>query len=300
MANPGGRLAAGLAVGRAPDGRLTVAGHRLTDHHLVAASQAADGSFAAAWTDLGNPNAGLGNEDQVGTPVLAVNADGRLQVFVKNGGGGISTQAQVTGGGWSGQWDDLGGYDLQDGVAAVTGPQGRIEIFASSRTEIQHWAQPRPDEALVRKESLRSGAPASPPEATVDAQGRISVSYREEGTGRVLLLTQEAASGAWPAEPADLGGSGVGQPTAVRTSAGEQLIFARNADNGVSVARGSAGGETFGPWSDLGGTLLGEPGAATDAAGLPALFTIGPTGVLVWRQTGTGPDQPFANQSLGM
>jgi LmbE family N-acetylglucosaminyl deacetylase len=300
LANPGGRLAPGLAVGRGPDGRLTLVGRRLTDHHLVASSQAADGSFAAAWTDLGNPNAGLGDEDQVGTPMLAVNADGRLQVFVKNGGGGISTQAQATGGAWSLRWDDLGGWDLQDGVAAVAGAQGRIEIFASSRTEIQHWAQPRPNEALARDWSFRTDVPASPPQATVDPQGRISVSYRGEGTGRVMLLAQEAAGGTWPAEPADLGGSGVGQPTALLTQGGEQLIFARNADNGVSVARRPATGGTFGPWSNLGGTLLGEPGAAIDAAGLAALFTIGPTGVSVRRQTGTGPDQQFATQDLGM
>jgi LmbE family N-acetylglucosaminyl deacetylase len=299
LADPGGRLASGLAAGRTPDGRLTVAGRRLTDHHLVASAQAADGSFAGGWTDLGNPNAGLGDEDQVGTPALAVNADGRLQVFVKNGGGGISTQAQVAGGGWSGRWDDLGGHDLQDGVTAVTGPQGRIEIFAGSRTEIQHWSQPQPNAALERKESLPSGAPASPPQATVDAQGRISVSYREEGTGRVLLLARPAG-GTWPPEPTDLGGSGLGQSTTVLPAAGGQLIFARNAANGVSVTRRPAGGETFGPWSALGGTLLGEPAAAIDATGQPTLFTIEPTGVSVWRQHGSGPELPFVHQGLGM
>ncbi|WP_212988218.1 PIG-L family deacetylase [Actinoplanes auranticolor] len=299
LAGPGGRLASGLAVGRTPDGRLTVAGRRLSDHHLLASAQAADGSFAGGWTDLGNPNTGLGNEDQVGTPALAVNADGRLQVFVKNGGGGISTQAQAAQGGWSGRWDDLGGHDLQDGVAAVTGPQGRIEIFAGSRTEIQHWSQPQPNAALERKDSLSSGAPASPPQATVDTQGRISVSYREEGTGRVLQLTRPA-DGTWPEEPTDLGGSGLGQPTPALPAAGGQLIFARNAANGVSVTRRSAGGETFSPWADLGGTLLGEPAAAVDAAGLPVVFTIEPTGVSARRQTGTGSEQPFVPQSLGM
>ncbi|MGW4945522.1 PIG-L family deacetylase [Actinoplanes sp. NPDC004185] len=299
LANPGGRLTPGLAVGRTRDGRLTVVGRRSTDHHLVTSVQAPDGSFAGGWADLGNPNAGLGDEDQVGTPALAVNADGRLQVFVKNGGGGISTQAQGSEGGWSGRWDDLGGHDLQDGVAAVTGPQGRIEIFAGSRTEIQHWSQPEPNAAVERQESLRSGAPASPPQVSVDAQGRLSVSYREEGTGRVLLLTRSAA-GTWPEEPADLGGVGLGQPTTVLPASGGELIFARNAANGVSVTRRPAGGETFGPWSDLGGTLLGEPAAAIDASGLPTLFTIEPSGVSVWRQAGTGSQQQFVHQSLGM
>ena len=300
LANPGGRLAPGLAVGRTPNGRLTVVGRRLSDHHLVALAQTATGSFPAAWTDLGNPNAGLGNEDQVGTPALAVNADGRLQVFVKNGGGGISTLAQATGGGWSRVWNDLGGYDLQDGVAAVTGPQGRIEVFAGSRTEIQHWAQPAANAALVRDPSFRSEVPASPPQATVDAQGRISLTYRGEGTGRVMLLAQQAAGGTWPADPVDLGASGVGQPCTVLTPAGEQLIFARNATNGMSVARRPAGGGTFGPWADLGGTLLGDPGAAIDAAGRATVFTIGPTGVSLRRQTGSGPNQPFTSQDLGL
>jgi LmbE family N-acetylglucosaminyl deacetylase len=300
LADPGGRLAPGLAAGRAPTGALTVVGHRLTDHHLVALAQAADGSFAPAWSDLGNPNAGSGNEDQVGTPAVAANADGRLQVFVKNAGGGISAQAQTSAGAWSRQWDDLGGFDLQDGVAAVTGPQGRIEIFASSRTEIQHWAQGGTNGPLVRDLSFPSQVPASPPQATVDSRGRISVAYRQPGTGRVMVLEQQPGGGTWASAPVNLGGSGAGRPAVVLTPAGEQLIFARNAADGLSLARRPADGGAAGAWSDLGGALLGEPAAAIDTAGLATVLTIEPAGVSVRRQTGSGPDRPFADQNLGL
>jgi LmbE family N-acetylglucosaminyl deacetylase len=299
LADTRGRLAPSLSVARASDGRLTVVAHRLSDHHILALAQAANGTFATSWSDLGNPNTGTGSEDQVGSPVAAVNADGRVQVFVKNGGGGISSQVQNTSGGWTGRWDDLGGEDLQDGLAVVTGAQGRIELFASSRGEVQHWKQARANAALTRDTAFRSSVPASPPQASADAQGRISLTYRAQDTGRVLLQAQDTAGGAYPTQPTDLGGTGVGDAALVTTPAGEQLVFARNRDNGLSVARKASGAKTFGAWSNLGGTLLGDAGVTLDSTGLATLFTIGPAGVSVRQQTGSGQTPTFASQLLG-
>ncbi|KJS63333.1 PIG-L family deacetylase [Streptomyces rubellomurinus] len=72
MADPGGRLAPGIAVGTNADGRMEIFARRLTDHHIISLPQGTpNGWWWNSWADHGNPNAGLGNADQVGVPAVA-------------------------------------------------------------------------------------------------------------------------------------------------------------------------------------------------------------------------------------
>lgn len=301
LADPGGAVAPGLSVARHPDGRLEVFAHRLSDHRIVSlAQQSPGGPFRSSWTDLGNPNTGLGNEDMIGTPAAATNADGRLQVFVKNGGGGLSTLRQSTAGGaWERTWGDLGGTDLQDGLSAVTTPQGRIEVFAATRESVLRWYQDRPDRMPVRDGAFRTPTPASAPRAAVDGQGRVTVAFRRAGTATMMQTTQAqpAATAPWQ-EPVDLGGAGLFEPGSVLAPDGRIMLFARQGST-VAATRQTAGG--FGPWQGLGGSTLGPPAAALDAAQRVAVFSVGPTGLSVLRQDATGAEQPFTSwQDLGL
>ena len=302
LADPGGRLAPGLSVARHADGRLEVFARRLAGHRIVSLSQEApNGPFRGSWTDLGNPNTGFGNEDMVGTPAAAVDGDGRLRVFVKNGGGGLSALRQVTAGGaWERVWDDLGGSDLQDGLSAVTTPQGRVEVFAATRGAVLRWYQTRADATLVRDAAFRSAVPAGPPRATVDRQGRLAVAYRRAGTATMMLSTQAGTTptAAW-SEPADLGGAGLFEPGTVLAPDGRLMMFARQG-GGVAASR-QAGGDGFGPWQALDGGTLGPPAAVLDGSGRAAVFSVGATGLSVLRQDATGADQPFSVwQDLGL
>ncbi|MFE7531303.1 PIG-L family deacetylase [Kitasatospora sp. NPDC057542] len=288
MADPGGRLAPGIAVGTNADGRLEVFARRLTDHHIVSLPQGTpNGWWWNGWADHGNPNAGLGNEDQVGVPVVAGDQDGRLELFVKNGGGGLSNIRQTTPGGvWASTWTDLGGTDLQDPVTAIRNGAGRIEVFAGTRTGIVNWWQTAPNGAFSGPGPIPNARPASPPKAALDQDGRIELAYREVGTGAMLVSYQTQPGGSWSQSPAPLGGhGGVGEPAAA-TLGGRVVLFERNRGGGVSTTAQTAPNSGYGAWQDLGGTVLDYPAAIVDGGGVLHVFAIGTDGRVCYR-TGT-------------
>jgi LmbE family N-acetylglucosaminyl deacetylase len=305
LADPAGRLAPGIAVGTNPDGRLEIFAHRLSDHHIVALRQAtANGSFVTGWDDLGNPNLAYGNADNVGTPAVAANADGRLQVFIKNGGGGISTRYRTTAGTWSSTWVDMGGVDLEDGLAAVTNPAGSIELFGSTRQKILHWYQPSPNVGLIADNAFPSGIPASPPSAALNQEGAIDVLYRQPSTENLMVVWQTAPAGGWDPTPVNIGTDGIGQPAMVTAPPGPDariMLFARNGDTGVNTTCQTAPNNGYGTWTNLGGVTLDHPAATLGAQDKAVVFIIGTDGVYASSQVATGGGQPFGTwQTLGM
>lgn len=291
LADPGGALVPGLAIGRDADGRLEIFAHRLADHHLVSLRQdAPGGSFGTAWADLGSPSLGSDLADQVGTPAVALGRDDRLRVFVRNADGGVSVLTQPTpGGSWSGDgWTALLGTDVQDGLSAVTVPGGSIELYASSKIEILRWRQDQVTGAFDLTPPIPTGVPASPPRAIVDPAGRVYVSYLDSETASVRLTHQIEPNGdTWLAEPVSFEATGgTGDPAMTVSSADRNarvVLLARNRDLGVSASVQRGGDSTFGPWDDLGGITLDQPAAATDADGHAMIFAIGRHGVSAGR-----------------
>ncbi|MGP4047785.1 hypothetical protein [Streptomyces sp. 2A115] len=92
---------------------------------------------ALDWTPLGHPNK---TGDRTGVPAVAVDAEGRAHVFVRNAGGGVSMRGQKERGGW-GPWRDLKGRDVEGELAAVTRASGRVELYATSPDGILRWTQ---------------------------------------------------------------------------------------------------------------------------------------------------------------
>lgn len=290
MADPGGRLAPGIVVGTNADGRLEVFARRLTDHHIVSLPQGTpNGWWWNGWADHGNPNTGLGNEDQVGVPVVAASQDGHLELFVKNGGGGLSSIRQTTPGGvWTTTWADLGGTDLQDPVTAIRNGVGAIEVFAATRTGVLGWWQGAPNGTFSGPGPIPGASPASPPKAALDQDGRIELAYREAGTAAMLVSYQTRPGGSWSQSPAPLGGhGGVGEPAAA-TLGGRVVLFERNRGGGVSTTAQTAPNSGYGPWQDLGGTVLDHPAAVVDGNGVLHVFAIG-TDARVHYRTATAP-----------
>ncbi|MGM1065254.1 PIG-L family deacetylase [Saccharothrix sp. Mg75] len=294
LPDPGGPLAQGLAVALGPDGRLELFARRQTDHHLLSLRQTApNGGWSGPWTDLGNPNTAFGNADQVGLPAVAANADGRLQVFVKNGGGGVSAKHR-TATGWS-DWVDLFGTDVQDGLTAVTTPGGTVELFASTRSRLLRWYQAQPNGTFTRDETLPSAVPAGPPSATLAQDGRVEVLYRRAGTEEVVLTVRTAAG--W-AGPVVLGGhGGVGQVAAVTAPPGADarvVVLQRNGGTGVSAARQQGPNAGYGTWTDLGGVVADSPTAVRDARGALVVAAVGTDGAVHLRtQQSATADSPF-------
>ncbi|WP_316527902.1 PIG-L family deacetylase [Kitasatospora brasiliensis] len=288
MADPGGWLVPGIMVATNADGRLEVFARRLIDNHIVSLPQGTpNGSWWNGWADHGNPNAGLGNEDQVGVPVVAAAQDGHLELFVKNGGGGLSAIRQTTPGGAWGTWTDLGGTDLQDPVTAIRNGVGAIEVFASTRSSILGWWQTAPNGGFSGPASIPGARPASPPKAVLDQGGRIELGYREVGTGAMQVSRQTRAGGSWSQSPAALGGhGGVGEPATVLVG-GRVVLFERNGGGGVSTTAQTAPNSGYGPWQDLGGTVLDYPAATVDGNGVLYVFAVGIDGRVHYRTATT-------------
>ncbi|MFE6050019.1 PIG-L family deacetylase [Kitasatospora sp. NPDC056446] len=298
MADPGGRLAPGIAVGTNADGRLEVFARRLTDHHIVSLPQSApNGTWSGTWTDHGNPDAGAEWQKKVGGPVVANDQDGRLEIFVRNGGSGLSRTGQSTPNGpWTGTWADLGGTGLQDPVAAIRNGAGEIEVFAATVTAtgtaadpvvaagILGWRQDAPNGTFGSPDPIPAAAPASPPKAALDQDGRVELAYRDIGTGVMLVSSETAPGGSWSQAPLALNGDGgVGEPAAA-TLGGQVVLFERSRGGGVSTIAQTGPNSGYGTWRDLGGTVLDYPAAIVDGGGVLHVFAIGTDSRVYYRK----------------
>lgn len=303
----GGPLEPGLAVASEHDGRLSVFARRADTAAIVELGQTAvNGAWATSWTSLGNPNAGnTAGEQQVGTPVVTKNGDGRLEIFIRNGGGGVSTSYQQSGSYAFSGWLDMHGSNIQEDPAAVTTNSGRIELFASTKTGILHWYQPTPNNGFNTDSSFPSATPASGPTVAVNQDGRLEVFYRQADSGSVAVSVQAVVDAWWQQTPVVLGGqAGVGPPALVTAPAGSDgrvSAFTRNGSGGVSSVRQAAANGAFGSWTDLGGNFIGLPTAAVDSSGAVVLLSMGAGGQLaVNKQTAAVGDAPFGGwQQVG-
>jgi hypothetical protein len=234
-----------------------------------------------------------------------------LQLFVKNGSGGVSTRWQTAAnGGWS-DWLDLGGGPgVQDGLAAITTGSGHIELFAYAIEGrvgmIEHWHQPTANGELTAGPLIPAFEPAGPPTVAANADGRLDVLYRVAGSdaepraAQVGRTRQAAADGGWTSAPEIIAGHGGIGPIAAVTAGSHIFLFERNRRGGLSMTRQSAPNAGYEqPWIDMGGLFQHEPALATDAAGRVVAFAIdGEGNLLVSTQTGTGEDAAFGDWTV--
>ncbi|GHE01508.1 hypothetical protein [Streptomyces alanosinicus] len=148
-----------LAIGQGPDGYAHLVSWRPTvkgESGLVHSTHFRPRLAALDWNPLGHP---LKKGDRTGTPAVAVDAQGRAHVFVPDGQGGVRLLAQKAKGGWA-AWRDLKGHGVRDGLAAVTGESGLVELYAAVADGIAHWRQEEAGAPPVLQESV--AAPVRP------------------------------------------------------------------------------------------------------------------------------------------
>jgi LmbE family N-acetylglucosaminyl deacetylase len=247
---------------------------------IVTIGQPSAGAPFDAWTGLGNPHdmdSDPVRRRGLGMPAVARYADGRLALFVRNFGGGVSSRVQAVDGGWQ-PWADLHGSDIQDGLAAVSTMDGRIELYAAGKTGVLRWLQDAVG-GPWRHELLSVAPPAAPPTVARRPDGRLMLLTRAAQTSAVLAY-QQTSDGAWDPRPIDLGGDGGSGPIAAKAFAGARLALAIRNDKGtvsVSVRHGAELDAEL-AWEKVGLSVFHTPAVGIDAQGRVLVTAMGTDG----------------------
>jgi LmbE family N-acetylglucosaminyl deacetylase len=298
-----GRMPPHVGVALTADGRPVVAALDVVNdarpdrfRREILVAQAGPGGSFGSWTNLGQP--GQNEPDPirgVGVPVLQADGQGRIHLFVRNFGMGVSTRVRGAGGDW-GPWAELGGGVIQEGLSTTVGPTGLVEVFGTRRDGLDHWMQ-QPD-GSVRHEGERAIVRvAGPPTATIAANGDTVVLCREAVTADVLRVTRGPA-GTWSDQARRFGGDGgIGAFGMLggRAGNGRSAIVQRNGLGrvGVVVLDGESEPAEW-TWKDLGGPSVGTPAAAVDASDRIVLAVTGFDGrLLTARQQAPGAGAGF-------
>ncbi|MDI2132971.1 hypothetical protein QI554_43305, partial [Yinghuangia seranimata] len=251
-----------------------------------------------------------------GEPAAAVGGDGRLYVFVRDRGKGVSARVLAANGGgrdggW-GPWSALGGGEVVEGLAAVAGVGGRVDVFGTGRDAVHHWSQDSAGTVRVDA-SLPADRPVGPPTVARSADGRLTVVHREAGTGRVVALSERAPGGGW-AEPFPVAGvqgpdagavAGFGPPAAGGAAPTGPVAAACTADGAAWVGTldgtDGPGGPVLPPGGALPGPVTAGPAVAVDARGRIVVAGLGTDGVLSVAVSGEPPGQgaqPVGNSDI--
>jgi hypothetical protein len=315
----GGPVIGGRPVaGRNVDGRLEVFGHASGGAGLaiVHAWQNTPGGGWSTWDSLGAPPTG-----NVGDLVLGENADGRLEVFVREGlmSSGVAWHAwqQVPPAtGW-GAWDTLG--SPPGGLANVTAEvgrnaDGRLEVFAfASDGALWHiWQQATGGWSGWHSLGTPSGLFPFGIAVGEAADGRLAVFAVVLGGS--LWRRQQSADPAigWDAWE-DLGmpsGTPLTGVSVGRNADGRLEVFSVSSDLNLWHRWETAPNGAWSAWESLGtpapALLLDRPVVGTNADGRLELFTVSrdaagseawhiwqddasPTGWSAWESLGGNP-----------
>ncbi|GHA85567.1 PIG-L family deacetylase [Streptomyces chryseus] len=295
-------LDSGVTSAKLPDGRIALFGTRTAfdgpagyRRDVVTAVQSAVGGSFGPWQSLGMPHAAHapGSLD-ISAPAVTVDREGRATVYLRDGGHGLSSRAQLSGGGWA-PWQALGGRQVFGDPTAAVDSGGRGYVFAQTLTSTVVWTQDAPGAPLRGPVPAALPSTPLPPTVLEDGDG-VRLYFREPGSGEVRAVRFAAGSsaGAVPAAApagavADLGGrAGHGA-----VSAAGGLLAARDGSGRLGTAELPAPGTGAAPRWARGGFLFGgAPAATTDAAGRPSVAAVALDGRLHWSDGGTAAWQP--------
>ncbi|GAU70545.1 hypothetical protein SSP35_20_00410 [Streptomyces sp. NBRC 110611] len=284
----GGPLVPHIAVSLTEDGRWQLFAERLSGltaaprgnrREIVALEQKSRGGAFGSWVSLGNPEADPVRGRRVGAPVVARNADGSAQVFVRNWAKGVSTARQTADGSWS-AWTDLGGAEVQEGLSAVTGADGRVHVVGAGHRTVHHWAQDRPNGPLTRASATGLPTPVDPPVLVARPGGALLLMYRQQKAVEPVAYRLEGPDSTWKPLALPLAGRGHGPMAAAADPAHRERAVLVSRDNTGAVSVSPLGPGATVRWSTLDGRIAGPPAIAADARGRLVVAALTPEGTL--------------------
>ncbi|WP_326699295.1 PIG-L family deacetylase [Streptomyces sp. NBC_01754] len=222
----GGPLAPALGSATTSDGRLLLFGLRFcalgghgadNERETVVLEQRSPGAGFMPWRGLGTPCPGRDEGRRIGVPVAQGAPDGRVHLFVRTAEKGLGTRVREASGRW-GPWRDMGGGEVQDGLATTVDGAGRVHVYGGGHHAVHHWTQDSPDSGLTARAQLDAGpVPGTPPAALTGPDGTVEVYHRGAARAGLTVLRGDTA--------ADLPGfDGYGQVTAAASPLGTVLL----------------------------------------------------------------------------
>lgn len=248
---------------------------------------APNGAFSS-WKSLGNPghHTATGVYD-IGSPSVALNADGRIEIFLKDSNGNLSTVYKKTSGAYS-SWVNLGGSGaLMETPASILRKDGKIEIFAATRGVVKHWIQRAPNSAVVYDSGFTSANAVGTPSAGFNQDGRTEIFYRRAGSGEIYTVYQ-LTSGKWSSGETRIGGQvSQGAPAVINNlptyqSGSRIMLFSRKAQTGYEMISQWRANASFSvPWKTVSNSYSQHaPAAILDANNKIHLMNLSQDGVL--------------------
>lgn len=288
-------MASTLTLVRDPFGALHIVGIRLEDNEIVTTAQNNSGAWGP-WTELGNPNPE--RPTLIGNPAVVVERDGRLTVFVRNAGSGVSILKQNGNGTWPTEWGDIKGYQVRDDLSAALAPDGHVELFAPSLNGLLHWSEVADTGAYPIDPVPVGPATAGPVGISRNSDGRMQIFYVQADTGKVATQWQRP-TGFWTTTAGPIGPIGLEGVSANAGSDGRMTLATRNAGGGVSLLVQDAPNIGFGAFPDLGNVVLGAPVVVLDGRGRQTVLAFERDGALhVARQSAPGAGSKYGDWQL--
>ncbi|HEX2295965.1 MAG TPA: matrixin family metalloprotease [Actinomycetota bacterium] len=222
-------------------------------------------------------------------PVVANNADGRMEVFVRGTDNALWHIWQTAASnGWSG-WGRMGGV-IQTPIAVGRNSDGRLEVFArGSDSALWHIWQTRASNGWSGWASM--GGWIVDPVVAQNQDGRLEVFVR--GRDNALWhIWQTRASNGWSGW-ASLGG-GMGSKVAVAQNADGRLeIFVRGTDGALWHKWQTAPNNGWSNWASMGGRIQGAPIVGRNRSGRLEVFARGMDDAL-WHIWQTAPSNGWS------
>jgi hypothetical protein len=244
---------------------------------IVHAIQYQTGRPVTEWRSLGNPHKDREKAARFGVPAGAVSASGRVNVFVRNAGGGLMLRREGPTGKWE-AWADLKGSRVRDGLAVVGHASGRIEVLAGSESDAMRWLQPEADGDFHQDRNIPLVLAPGTASVLETAPDRATYYWTDPATGGIVAHRP----GGWVIP---LGGAPGGDPVAVLRAVLDgydcTVLAHRDLDGQIMLAACGTENEQAGLWwSPTGERCVGAPALALDGYGRVVLGLIGADGAL--------------------